>query len=276
MKDIMDFFGNCIKTIECDGNRQLVMSCFDAICVLINGCSGFIKQNLSFYGETLERLGNIVINAFKNKLFCQTVTQDDDGEDPMKLDDLDENQAEYDYMIKEYAGDLVPALALCLPDETFDKYFEKVLQFLHRILNKSDSTIAEKSFVIGVIGETVCNMNSLNQQKATIIYKGYKSSAHLKTTDSFSFLGLQHYMIDSDDEVRSNTIFTVGVLCSQSNGALKAEYENIIKDLLIILNNEKNKQVFDNICGTLCRICFSGVFLNVPNVDYGMVCKTKL
>jgi hypothetical protein len=168
----MDYFGNSIKTIECDGNRQLVMSCFDSLCILINGCSAFIRQNLNFYGETLEKLGNIIINAFKNKIFCQTIAQDDDGEDQMKLDDLDENQAEYDYMIKEYAGDLVPALALCLPDEIFDKYFEKVLHFLHRILNKSESSIAEKSFVIGVIGETVCNMNSLNQQKAVLIYKG--------------------------------------------------------------------------------------------------------
>jgi len=133
LKDIMDYFGNSIKTIECDGNRQLVMSCFDSLCILINGCSAFIRQNLNFYGETLEKLGNIIINAFKNKIFCQTIAQDDDGEDQMKLDDLDENQAEYDYMIKEYTGDLVLASALCLPDEIFDKYFEKVLHFLHRI-----------------------------------------------------------------------------------------------------------------------------------------------
>jgi hypothetical protein len=109
---------------------------------------------------------------FLIQIFCQTVAQDDDGEDQMKLDDLDENQAEYDYMIKEYAGDLVPALALCLPDDVFDKYFEKVLHFLYRILNRADSTVAEKSFVIGVIGETVGNLNNLNQQKAVLIYKG--------------------------------------------------------------------------------------------------------
>jgi hypothetical protein len=83
------------------------------------------------------------------------------------------------------------------------------------------------------------------------------------------FLGLQHYMLDRDDEVRSNTIFTTGVLCSQSNGALKDEYEKLAKDMFVILNSqEKNKQVLDNVCGTLCRICFSGVALNVPNIDY--------
>ena len=78
-------------------------------------------------------------------------------------------------------------------------------------------------------------------------------------------------MIDHDDEVRSNTIFTVGVLCSQSDGALNNEYENIIKDLFIILNNEKNKQVLDNICGTLCRICYSGFLMNVSNISYATV-----
>ena len=88
---------------------------------------------------------------------------------------------------------------------------------------------------------------------------------------NYLVLGLQQFMFDTDDEVRSNTIFTAGVLCSQSNGALKHEYENIVKNLFIILNNEKNKQVFDNVCGTLCRICLSGVLLNVSNIDYSMV-----
>ena len=69
MKDIMDFFGNTIKTIECDGNRQLVMSCFDSLTSMLNGCSSFIKENLTTYGETLEKLGNIIINAIKNKVF---------------------------------------------------------------------------------------------------------------------------------------------------------------------------------------------------------------
>ena len=83
--------------------------------------------------------------------------------------------------------------------------------------------------------------------------------------------GIKHYLEDRDDEVKSNTIYTIGVLCSQSNGALKDEYESIIKELLVILSHEKNKQTIDNICGTFCRLCMSGIALNVANIDYAMV-----
>lgn len=75
-------------------------------------------------------------------------------------------------MIKEYAGDLLPALALCLPYDLFDKYFDKVLQFLYRLINKPESTVAEKSFVIGVIGETISNLDNMDQFKAVNIFKG--------------------------------------------------------------------------------------------------------
>jgi hypothetical protein len=81
LKDIKDFFGNSIKTIECDGNRQLVMSCFDAASVLLTGCAPFIRENLSVFGETLEKLGNIVIDAFKNKVFLLKFSLDHDSND---------------------------------------------------------------------------------------------------------------------------------------------------------------------------------------------------
>lgn len=68
-KDLNHYFGNCIKAIECDGNRQLVMSVFDSLSVLLNRCAPFIRENYAIFNEILDKLGNLVIEAFKNKVF---------------------------------------------------------------------------------------------------------------------------------------------------------------------------------------------------------------
>ena len=89
-----------------------------------------------------------------------------------EVEDIEDNLAEYDYMLKEYAGDIIPSLALCLPENAFDAYFEKCLVFLIKSLNKPDSTIAEKSFVIGVVGETVSNLENVQVARAQQLFNG--------------------------------------------------------------------------------------------------------
>jgi hypothetical protein len=75
-------------------------------------------------------------------------------------------------MLKEYAGDVIPSLALCLPENLFENYFEKAIIFLIRILNKSESSMAEKSFAIGVIGETIGNLENVPALRAQQLFAG--------------------------------------------------------------------------------------------------------
>ena len=101
---------------------------------------------------------------------CQIITQDRDVEED--LNDLEENQAEYDYMLKEYAGDCIPSLAMCLTENMFEAYFDKMLEFLLRLLNKPDASIAEQSFVIGVVGETISNLTAISAARAQKLFTG--------------------------------------------------------------------------------------------------------
>lgn len=142
------------------------MSVFDAIRTLFMRCAPYIKNNLNNFAKPLETYGTIILDTFQNKILCQIVNKDEDGTD------FDENQAEHDYMIKEYAGDIVPAIALCLTENLFDEFFDKILVYLIKILNKSDSSIAEKSFVVGVIGETVANLEQIKPNRAQQLFKG--------------------------------------------------------------------------------------------------------
>lgn len=171
-------------------------------------------------------------------------------------DDLEENLAEYDYMLKEYAGDVIPSLALCLPENLFENYFEKAVIYLIRILNKSESSMAERSFAIGVIAETISNLESINPLRAQQLFiEFYK---HINSTE---------------DEIKSNTIFAIGVLCTQSKDALKQYYAQIVNDLFEILKIEKCKQTLDNICGTMCRLFLCCITTSLEGLNYELVTK---
>ena len=161
-----DFFQISVKAIKMEANRQFVMGVFDAVKTLLSRCAPFIKHNFAEFAKPLEEYSTLIIETFENKIFCQVMNKDDEN------DDLEENQAEYDYMLKEFSGDCIPSLALCLPENVFGTYFEKAVVYLIRILNKPESALAEKSFVIGVIGETISNLDNIPAPKALALFNG--------------------------------------------------------------------------------------------------------
>lgn len=90
--------------------------------------------------------------------------------------DVDENEAEYDFILKEYAGDILPSLALCLDIKLFDSFFSNMLVYLIKLLNKPESNVTEKSFVIGVIGETIANLDMIRDDISQQLFTGYSKS----------------------------------------------------------------------------------------------------
>lgn len=165
--NLNEFHQNSVKAITMDANRQLVMNIYEAVKILLAKCAPFIKQNFAQYSKSMEEYGSLVLETFENKLYCQMENKDEECDE-----DLDDNLAEYDYMLKEYAGDVIPSFALCLPEQYFSAYFEKACVFLIKILNKEESSPAEKSFAIGVIGETLANIESIDAVRAQKLFSG--------------------------------------------------------------------------------------------------------
>ena len=62
------------------------------------------------------------------------------------------------------------------------------------------------------------------------------------------------YLIDDDEEVRTNACFGMGVLCAVANQQLLGQYEAILSRLSQALMKETNRRMIDNICSCLCRM----------------------
>ena len=62
------------------------------------------------------------------------------------------------------------------------------------------------------------------------------------------------YLLDEDDEVRTNACFGLGVLCAVAQGHLLGQYETILARLSQVLTRETNRRMIDNVLSCLCRM----------------------
>lgn len=241
-ENFQEFFNKSIKAIQLDLNRELVMSVFNSIKVLLTRISPYIRDNLAIFSNQMDTIGNIVIDTFQSKIYCQTIN---------KIDQNEEDDAEYDFILKEYAGEILPSMALCLDHNSF---FSNIIDFLSKILTKPNSTSTEISFSIALIGEIVNNLDRINNLPAQKLFSQFYS-----------------YLYSTEEDLKSNAMFSIGIICLKSDNSLSSLYPKVVSDLYAILENEKNKQTIDNICGTLARLFICSTSANLQTIDYQLL-----
>ncbi|XP_063769721.1 importin-4 isoform X1 [Pseudophryne corroboree] len=148
-------------------------------------------------------------------------------------------EAEMDAMLVEYAGEGIPLVATAVGGATFAPYFAG---FLPLLLNKmkSSCTPAEKSFAGGILAESIVGLRGATVQFVPQLLPALISGAH-----------------DEDDEVRSNSVYGLGVLAEHGGGAMHKHYPKLLSVLSSIISSEKNAQALDNVCGAVSRMILS-------------------
>ncbi|XP_015772090.1 PREDICTED: importin-4-like, partial [Acropora digitifera] len=131
-----------------------------------------------------------IANAARTVLMQKTACQQGDDDD---VDDSDQ-QAEYDAMLIEYAGDTLPSLASAIGGAAFAPYFAGFLPLLLKKTRKS-CPVPDKSFAIGTISEILLNMGHAIVPFVQPLFPVFMTS-----------------LKDEDDEVKSNTIYGLGLL----------------------------------------------------------------
>ena len=80
------------------------------------------------------------------------------------------------------------------------------------------------------------------------------------------------YLLDEDEEVRTNACFGLGVLCAAANQHLLSQYELILGRLSQVLSKENNVRMIDNVCSCLCRM----ILVSPKHVPLGQVSSTLI
>ncbi|XP_062500910.1 importin-4-like [Corticium candelabrum] len=172
-----------------DKDRGVVMASLEAMTDLLKEVKGTV-----IHGDgSLDAIVMGARHVFELKTACQDTGSDEESEDELLTED---NQAEYDGVVIELAGELLPALASALGGEAFAPYFAGFLPLL-LARNKKSSSVAERSFAIGTISELIQSVGT-----AVVPFVRHLLPIFVNSIN------------DTDDEVRSNAVFGMGLLAA--------------------------------------------------------------
>ncbi|KAM9552687.1 importin-4-like isoform 1-T1 [Salvelinus alpinus] len=224
-----------LEAVHSERERQVVMGVLEAMNAVLKACQG----------EALQSPGRLqeISQAIRDVLKKRTVCQDGGGDEA----DDDEQQAEYDAMLQEFAGEGIPLLASAVPAETFQPYLNELLPL---IMNKAklSYTVADRSFSVGTLGEILQSLVNVSGGRACA---GKLSNQLLPV--------LVAGVRDSDSEVRNNSVFALGALAQAAGPLVAQDYPMMLSLFSNLLSKEQDRRVIDNLCAALCRMIMSNM-----------------
>lgn len=224
-----------METVRKEPERQVVMGALESMNNVIKTCKGEVFKNPS----RLKEISYIIRDVLKKKVACQGCGADD-AED-------EDQQAEYDAMLQEFAGEGIPLLASSVPADSFAPLLNDLLPLIMS-KTKSSCTVAERSFSQGTIGEIL---------EALVSVPGGRGVAGRLSNRLLPVLvaGVR----DSDPEVRNNSVFGLGCLAQAAGPIVVSDYPMMLSVFSNLLTKETDTRVIDNLCAALCRMIMSNV-----------------
>uniref|UniRef100_A0A665X679 TOG domain-containing protein n=1 Tax=Echeneis naucrates TaxID=173247 RepID=A0A665X679_ECHNA len=224
-----------VETIQTENERQVVMGVLESLNNVIKSC----KEEVFINPLRLKEISFVIRDVLKKKTVCQDVGEDD-------ADDEDQ-QAEYDAMLQEFAGEGIPLLAASVPAGNFAPFLDDLLPLIISKA-KSSCTVADRSFAVGVIGEIL---------QALVRVSGGREVAGRLSNRLLPVLvaGVK----DGDPEVRNNSVFGLGCLAEAAGPIIVSDYPMMLSVFSNLLIKESDSRVIDNLCAALSRMIMSNV-----------------
>ncbi|XP_034718179.1 importin-4 isoform X4 [Etheostoma cragini] len=226
-----------VETVRTEHERQVVMGVLETMNNVIKSCKGeAFKSPLR-----LKEISHVIRDVLKKKTVCQ------DGAGGGDEADDEDQQAEYDAMLQEFAGEGIPLLASSVPADNFAPFLNDLLPLLMSKA-KSTCTVADRSFSVGTIGEILQSLMSVSGGQGVA---GRLSNRLLPV--------LVAGVRDSDPEVRNNSVFGLGCLAQATGPIGVSDYPMMLSVFSNMLTKETDLRVIDNLCAALCRMIMSNV-----------------
>ncbi|KAG7158690.1 Importin-4-like [Homarus americanus] len=129
-------------------------------------------------------------------------------------------------------------------DEGEAEHDELLIEYAGEV--KKSCSVAERSFSFGTLAEAVEALGTASGQFVPQLLPLFQEGSR-----------------DEDDEVRSNSIYGLGVLGQHGGDAVMGHYNNILAMLSEALSKETFPRALDNICGAVARLITTSP-TNVP------------
>ncbi|XP_028747965.1 importin-4 [Peromyscus leucopus] len=213
-----------MQAVKVERERPVVMAVLEALTGVLRACGNLALQPPGRLSELCTMLKTVL----QKKTACQDTEEEEEDEEG--------DQAEYDAMLLEHAGEAIPALAAAAGGQAFAPFFASFLPLLLS-KTKQSCTVAEKSFAVGTLAESIQGLGAASAQFVSRLCPVLLNAAR-----------------EADPEVRSNAIFGLGVLAEHGGCPAQDHFPKVLGLLLPLLARERHDRVRDNICGALARL----------------------
>merc|ERR1712071_516096 len=219
------------EVINTDMEMDVVNESLDSLAELLKELKGTVLKSEGH----LDAILMCIRNVFSKSTQCQMMEQAEENNTDDD-DDMDELDSEASEKLIEFAGDVLPALGGAMTPQEFAPYFAGMLPALLS-KTKKKSTIAEKSFGVGVLAVCLEPLDGVLEPFVSHLYNTFTNAIR-----------------DEDSEIRNNAVFGLGELVLHGRELLFPNYSQILQILSVTLSREDHNLVLDNICAAIARL----------------------
>jgi len=225
---VQGYLGRLVEFIVEEEEHDVVIACLDAMTELLKQC----KAAVTDVPGHCEMIVGCVQKIMKGECASQDTEAEEGG---------DEEEAEQDEMLFEYAGEVLPNLGRALTPAVFAPYFTGLLPLLLK-KTKKQCSVAERSFAIGAIADSV-------EPLAGVLDPFLP---HLMPV----FMELTR---DEEDDCRNNAVYGLGELILWGGEIMEQHYTSILATLSQLLQAETSPRVVDQIVGAVARAVVANI-----------------
>lgn len=227
-KGCAGFIPKLCEMVEEEAEYSVVVSALDGIAEMLKHC----KTGATSIDKIPELIVQCVSKIMKKECACQ----DNEEEDGME----EEEEAEQDEMLFEYAGEVLPNLGRAMAPDTFAPYFVGLLPWILKKTRKQAS-LAERSFAVGALADCMeplkGQLDKFLPHVMPVFYEAIK---------------------DSEVDLRNNGIYGFGEIVLFGGDLIVPHYNQILSNVSTLLAIETAPRVLDQIVGCVARFLIVG------------------
>ncbi|KAM8709540.1 hypothetical protein ACLKA7_016358 [Drosophila subpalustris] len=223
---IMPKFAHIIRN---DDEQTVVIHLLDVLGVMFND----VKHLAVPTQEIADLIFACIKDVLNNKIACQFNEPSGAG------DEEDIEDSEFDELLMENAGNLLPQFGKALNPEVFSMYFGRLFQFFLNKLNKAkkNESADQRTFAYGVLAESFQSLGSC-------------IPTYFDTLCPIFIGGVN----DPEAKARQNCYFGLGELVLHGEEKSFESFAVILQALSGAIASETNPPALDNICGAVARM----------------------
>jgi len=208
--------------------HQIVIAALDSMTELLKQCKNGVTEGAGH----CEKIVGCIQKIMKGECASQDMEAEEGG---------DEEEAEQDEMLFEYAGEVLPNLGRALTPKAFAPYFTGLLPILLK-KTKKQCSVAERSFAIGAIADSI-------EPLAGVLDPFLK---HLLPV----FVEMTR---DEEEDCRNNAVYGLGEVLLWGGVVVEQHYTAVLGTLSQLLQAETSPRVVDQIVGAVARAVVANV-----------------